>query len=298
MKIRIIIYLQTFVMAVCMAAVCPAFGQGQARQIWPDEVTLKGKVELPLNLTDHLPVIEARINGSGPYRFALDTGFGGMIQVTPAIAKKLGLPVVGEVKTGDPSGRNPKTARLFHADSVDVGAAHIKGIVVGEFDRPGLLEADGIIGLNIFNKLLVKLDYVGGKFTLENGSLAKDAISYSTPHGVPSIEIDVNGTKVNTDIDSGSPAEVSLPLAMAKSLTLVSEPVVVGRGRSSDGEFQIYSAALKGEVRVGGITLKNPQLDFLSVFPVGNLGFRFLKSTMVTFDSANQKVRFEKPGPN
>ena len=122
----------------------------------------------------------------------------------------------------------------------------------------------------------------------------KDGIAYNTEHGVPNIEIDVNGQKVKTDIDSGSPALVSLPLSLAKSLTLSSEPRVVGKGRTMDGEFDVYAAPLKGEIRIGSIILKDPQIDMVSVFPVGNIGFQFLRTLNITFDPANRRVRFEK----
>ena len=43
------------------------------------------------------------------------------------------------------------------------------------------------------------------------------------------------------------------------------------------------------------MTLTNPQLDFIDIFPVGNIGSRFLSDYMVTFDPENQRVKFEKP---
>ena len=43
---------------------------------------------------------------------------------------------------------------------------------------------------------------------------------------------------------------------------------------------------------VGSITLSNPQLDFVDVFPIGNLGSRFLKERVVTFDPKNKRLRF------
>jgi hypothetical protein len=35
------------------------------------------------------------------------------------------------------------------------------------------------------------------------------------------------------------------------------------------------------------------RLDFLDL-PIGNLGFRFLKNLVVTFDSKNRRVQFSK----
>src|SRR5216684_1361709 len=87
----------------------------------PGEVMIGGRVQIPMDLTNHVPVIEAKVNGKGPFRFAVDSGDGGMIQVTPALEEKLGLPVIGEAISGDPSGKNQKTVRILHAESVDIG---------------------------------------------------------------------------------------------------------------------------------------------------------------------------------
>jgi predicted aspartyl protease len=270
--------------------------QGPTEPTRPDKVIIRGPVDLPLDMTNHVPVIEAKINGKGPYRFALDTGFGGMVEVTAALAEQLAMPAIGEMKAGDPSGRNPRTVRLFRAESVDVGSAHFGGVSVSESSRGNPGDTDGVIGLSLFQGLLVRFDYVNGRFVVRSGSLSAEAsLAYSNERGVPSIGIDVYGVKAKVDIDSGSPAELSLPLSMAKSLPLAAKPQVVGRGRTADGDFDVYGATLNGQVRVGGIVLTNPRLDFVSVFPNGNLGYRFLKNLIVTFDPTNRRVRFEKP---
>ncbi len=263
----------------------------------PGEVLIHGKVQLPMDLTHHVPVIEAKVNGKGPFRFQVDTGFGGMIQVTPAIAKTLALPVIGESIGGDPSGKNQRTMRVYSAEAVDVGDAHF-GQVEAIEGSPHFEGIDGVIGLQLFNGLIVTFDYPNSHFNVDGGALpAADGVkilTYRADRGVPNIEIDVAGHKVSTDIDSGSPALVSIPLPLAKSLPLASEPQVVGHGRTVGNEFDIYSAPMKGDVHVGAITLTDPHLDFVDLFPVANLGFRFLKDYVVTFDPANHRVRFVK----
>jgi CubicO group peptidase (beta-lactamase class C family) len=264
----------------------------------PGEVMIGGPVRIPMDLTRHVPVIEAKINGKGPFRFQVDSGFGGNIEVTPEVAQKLSLPAAGEMLTGDPSGKNQKTARVLHADSVDVGEAHLGDVGVQE-GGPHAEGVDGVIGLQLFTSLIVTFDYPNARLEVDSGGLpAADGakvLSYTAEHGVPSIEIEVAGVKVKTDIDSGSPALVSLPLALAKSLPLAEEPRVMGHGRTAGSEFDVYAAPLKGDVHVGAITISNPMVDFVEIFPVGNVGFRFLKDLVVTFDPANHRVRFVKP---
>jgi len=263
----------------------------------PGEVLIRGKVQLPMDLTRHVPVIEAKVNGKGPFRFQVDTGFGGMLQVTPALAQQLALPVIGESISGDPSGKNQRTTRLLSADSVDVGDAHFGQVEASE-GGPHFEGIDGVIGLHLFNGLTVTFDYPNKLFNAGGGALpaadGANVLTYNVEHGVPNIEVDVAGHKVKTDIDSGSPALLSLPLSIAKSLPLASEPQVVGHGRTPSNEFDVYSAPMNGEAHIGAITLTNPRVDFVEIFPVGNLGFRFLKDYAVTFDPANHRVRFVK----
>ncbi|HEV8592797.1 MAG TPA: retropepsin-like aspartic protease [Pyrinomonadaceae bacterium] len=284
-----------FLLTVYLTVTGIALGQDASNPPAPNEASEHGPVEMRLNVINHIPVIEAKIDGKGPFRFALDTGFSGAVEVTSTLAEQLDLPVIGSARAGDPSGRNPITVRLFRASSVYIGSAHFHGVTVNESLRRGPIDTDGVIGLKLFERMLVKLDYFHGKFALNSGSLSSDSsLAYDIPHGVPSIEIDVNGIKTHVDIDSGGPAAVTLPLSMAGSLTLTGEPVVVGHGRTADGEFDIYSSTLVGNVRVGDVTLANPRLDFVSIFPNGNLGYGFLRNLIVTFDPANRRVQFEK----
>jgi CubicO group peptidase (beta-lactamase class C family)/predicted aspartyl protease len=278
-----------------LMGLAPAQRRAGGGQSEPDEVIIRGPVDLPMAFERHVPVIEAKINGKGPFRFEVDTGFGGMMMVSSALAQQLGLPVVGEQRTGDPSGRDPKMRRVMRVESVDVDTAHFGGVDAVESERTRE-NIDGIIGLSLFKGMLVTFDYPKSRFKLSGGTLPPaGALAYTTEHGVPSFEIEVNGSKTKVDIDSGSPGEVTLPLSEAKALTLEAEPAVVGRGMTADGPFDVYAAKLKGTVKIGEIALENPRLDFTSVFPIGNVGSRFLSKLVVTFDPANRRVRFAPP---
>ncbi len=264
----------------------------------PGEVMIGGAVQIPMALANHVPVIEAKVNGKGPFRFQVDSGYGGMIQVSPALAQTLSLPVIGEAIAGDPSGKNARTVHILHAESVDIGSAHFGQVDVGEMGGLVMEGVDGVIGLQLFTSLIVTFDYPNGRFEIDGGGLpAADGtkvLTYSAEHGIPTIEVDVAGVKVKADIDSGSPALLSIPLSLAKSLPLAEEPRVVGHARTVSNEFDVYGASLKGEAHVGAVTLINPRLDFVEIFPIANLGFRFLKDYAVTFDPANHRVRFAK----
>jgi len=253
------------------------------------------EVIFPMDVNSRMPVIEAKINGQGPYRFTLDTGFNGSLAISATLADQMSLAEIEEIKVGDPSGRKPRTVRLFRADSITIGSMNFNSIDIIESVLGDLINTDGLIGLSVFQELLVKFDYINKKIILCSGSLPiNKSLVYTTEYGIPSIEISINHITLKVNIDSGSPAEISLPLNLAKSLPLSEEPKVVGHGRTLDGEFEVYSARLNGDVHVGEISITNPHLNFTSVFPVGNLGSRFLKNLIVIFDPTNHRVQFEK----
>jgi predicted aspartyl protease len=253
----------------------------------PDSVLMHGPVDVPMTFETHVPAIEAMINGKGPYRFEIDTGFGGMAEVSEELAKTLGLPVIGEALSGDPSGRAPKPRRILRAESLDVDTLHFGGVQIVE-------GRNNILGLGLFRSLVVTFDYPNSRFKARAGSLPADAMTYTAEHGIPSIDIDVAGQKFNVNIDSGSPGELTLPLSAAKSLPLASEPAVVGKAVTADGPFEIYAAPLKGEAHIGAAVLTDPRIDFVPVFPIGNLGSRFLKHYAVSFDPANKRMTISK----
>src|SRR6059058_2054410 len=123
----------------------------------PDEVIIRGPLDVPFTLAQHVPVIEAKIDGKGPFRLAVDTGFGGLLHVSPKVAEQLAMPVVGEAMTGDPSGRNPQRVKVLRAESVDIGTLHFGGVDAGE--HAVLSDVDGVVGLNLFRGFLVTFDY-------------------------------------------------------------------------------------------------------------------------------------------
>ncbi|HEX7190329.1 MAG TPA: serine hydrolase [Thermoanaerobaculia bacterium] len=284
-------------------AVRPLLGVAPMRRVRagapepPGEVMIGGRSELPMAFAHHVPVIEGKVNGKGPFRFALDTGFAGVMMVSADVAKQLGLNVVGETVAGDPSGKNGQVVRQAHVDSFDAGNVHLGDFLAGIEVEHRLDDTDGVVGLKMFHSLLVTLDYPKKKIVIDGGKLpANDphVLKYRAEHGIPNIDVDVAGTKVSMDIDAGSPALLSVPLSLAKSLPLEAEPRVVGHARTVSNEFDIYGATLKGEAHIGEVTVANPQLDFVDIFPVGNIGSRFLSQYVVTFDPANQLVRFSK----
>ncbi|HET7496780.1 MAG TPA: serine hydrolase, partial [Candidatus Eisenbacteria bacterium] len=100
-----------------------------AREEKPASTVLPaGGAVVPMAWAGHLASVEVTLNGQGPFRFAIDTGAAGCLRIDEAVARKLGLPVVGEARVGDPSGKNMKTAEIVAVDSLAAGGARFAGL--------------------------------------------------------------------------------------------------------------------------------------------------------------------------
>jgi predicted aspartyl protease len=254
-------------------------------------------VRAPFTLDHHIPVLDVKINGQGPFRLGLDTGHSGMLTLSREIATQLKLEKVGEVRASDPSGQNAQTRDLVGVASLEIGGARFENVesTVSDGPRPDRT-AVGIMGYALFQDLLLTLDYPKNELRLERGALpeadGKQVLTLSKGRGVPAFELMIGGRKVMTDIDAGSPALLTVPLAVAKELPLVGEMEVVGQGRTISGPFEILAAEVKGDVTIGPRTLHDPRIDIVERFPTANIGYRFLRDYAVTFDARNGRVAF------
>lgn len=237
--------------------------------------------------------LSVKLHGEGPFRFGFDTGQSVGVLLSPALAAKLSLPVVDHIDASDGTSRMP--VDVVRVDSVEIG-----GVDLGEQTsivlQPGT-DVDGAIGFPLFSGLLVELDYVGGRLRIRRGELpapdGRTVLALTNLQGIPMVPITIGAETVQAVLDSGSEADLLVPLSMADKLPLDGPPVRSGRMRTLFGEFDLLTAHLKGRVNLGGIELVDPELTFSDHFTEVNVGGKFLSRFRVTFDPARGRVQFE-----
>ena len=134
-----------------------------ARPRVPNDVTIAGgKTLVPIEFDGDV-IVEARLNGRGPFAFILDTG--GHDLITPEAALALDLKPVGAGTSGG-AGEGTLPEQYVRLDRVDIGGLSMRdqlfSVIPLQFDtvergaRPAIA---GILGLELFERLIVRLNY-------------------------------------------------------------------------------------------------------------------------------------------
>ena len=254
-----------------------------------------------LAFDDHLgpPVVEAWINGRGPFKLILDTGAGGGLILEQAIADSLGLKRMGSADMGDPGHPQSLKASVSRVDSLRLGDVMLRDVLTiyraGFMPIPGPDRPQGVISYALLGELLLTIDYGTHTVEMVRGSLpiasGDSIVNYETRHGVPAIPVALGDLRLTADLDCGSSHGLTLPERYLDSLRFTSSPTVIEHGRTVNGESVIRGAPLAGELRLGGKTYVKPIIGFWSM-PVANLGHQFLRDFAVTIDQRNKRIRF------
>ena len=274
-----------------------------ADPVGPDTIELATEtVRVPFELARSrpVPVVEASLNGRGPFRFFLDTGASGCVLDSRLMAE-LGLVSQGKTEVGDPSRNQPLQADVLRIEELVLGGLRARGLPAVAFDRSSLDRGDGvrgILGLSLFTRHLLTLDYGEKAVLVRAGALERDA-----PHvvpfeleGVPRVLIDVDGALLEATIDSGSPSGITLPHAFAQEHTFLEPLAVIARGRTVNSEFEVRGGRLDGDVSLAGHVFADPFVQTNELFDHVNLGYEVLRHFALTIDLAQKLASFERRG--
>jgi Aspartyl protease len=243
------------------------------------------------------PLVNVTINGKGPYPFILDTG-ASITAIDPDLIKELALP----------SAHGGLSPMLSRAEELRVGDAVLRGVTV--LPAPGMLGSmggatppRGILSASYFSGALITLDYPGKKVIIRNGALPapdnQTVFAYNADDTLPRLPIKIAGHEFRPHVDSGSPSGLTLPMEFSDKLPLSDKLVEAGRARTPGGEYPILRGTLAAQVELGGYKLDVKEIRFSDLRPgsdpaVGNLGYAFLKDFVITLDSKNRRLKFDR----
>ena len=259
----------------------------------------------PMQFRGLMPVIEVKLNGQGPFFFAIDTGGGMQADIDPAIAAQLNLQPTGKVLIGDPSRENDREMELTSIASLTFGGAEFRNVTAlirAQRITKDYPEVDGFLGFALFTEYLLTLDYPAMQVRLARGALPKangaDILPFEIENRIPVIEVAVGKLRMKAHVDSGNfVAGFILPEEVVEQLTLLSQPVTVGHARSITNRIEIKQAQLKDTIRIGSFQYPEATIAFPAPSDT-NVGFKVLREFAITFDQKNKRMKFERAATN
>jgi len=280
----------------------PAEGRFQ-RRVEPIRVDLPaGGVEVPMQRQLHLPVVEAMVNGQGPFRFGLDTGASGALALDKRLIEEIDFPSVGDIEVYDGTGVGSRRTPVRRVDTLAIGGAvfHDLDAISGDYNRGplGSEPIDGIIGIGLFWDLTLTLDYPADRVRISREALpepnGRNIFALDPDGAIPTIPVRIGDQTYTAHLDARNMGALVIPSEVAATLAFADEPRVIGQARTQVNTIEIKGATLDGPLWIGEFEFQNLTAVFADIFRTLNVGSRIMGEFTITLDGPNSRVRFAR----
>jgi aspartyl protease len=265
----------------------------------PQDAVLDGMTSVPMQMRRGHPVVPIRIDDGPVLHVLFDTGASN--DVTPSVARRLHLHVVGDGKAGG-FGAGVVSRRYTSVKRLRIGDAelHDQPFAVIAGDDAGI---DGTIGCEIMQRFAVRFDFRGGRVDLSRDVDAFGITAAPIPMRLSGCEPEIDGAL------DGMPGALGIDTGDANSL-LVLAPFVrahrlVARYKANEmivsGAVAGYAAGLRAiarTVRVGPVIINDVPIE-LSIMSkgaandpteLGNVGIQILSRFEPVFDYRSSRM--------
>jgi hypothetical protein len=108
---------------------------------------------------------------------------------------------------------------------------------------------------------------------------------------LPGVTVEIGGRSYDAHIDTGAPGMLAFPAAMAGELPLDGELRPSARpARLADGvPRETREGRIRGIVRIGPLTLENPEARFIDGLQRVNVGMAALRGVTIVLDPAERR---------
>jgi predicted aspartyl protease len=281
----------------------------------PDDTTVSGgKTTVPVEVKGYV-IVEARLNGRGPFAFILDTG--GHAILTPAAVAALGLTAGGAGSSGG-AGSGQLSVQYTKVDRMEIGGATLKDqrflVIPLQYnttergDRPALA---GILGLELLERLSARLDYRNQTLTIwpresYRHSGPGTAVSITFADDIPLVPGKIGEAAGDFALDTGNSSSLLVQHVWAEKNGLADtmkrgvKMVSFGSGGASPNwASRIADFEVAGDVFHHVIARYAEDKDgaFSSRTEAGNIGNDVLQHFTLDFDYEHNRIWFERvPG--
>jgi predicted aspartyl protease len=275
-------------------------------------------IEIPFEFIHGEIIVQASLNGNGPFSMMLDTGADPSI-VELSTAKSLALKISSSGATGSGGGTDQNLAYETSLPLVQLGGLAATNVDALAMDLSKISSGLGrpitaVLGYSLLKKRIVQIDYPHQKVRFLTTAPSCPAATHSKSRGCTLLPfrykddilasgVTLNGKPVTANVDTGSNSNFQLTPAAVDRLGL-SADVARAHPSSSTG----FNGNLKNRegtvrnVRVGTISLNEPPVVF---FGQGmgmdkehwdlRIGSAFLKDYVVTLDYPHGRITLAAP---
>ncbi|GAN00539.1 hypothetical protein U91I_04205 [alpha proteobacterium U9-1i] len=259
----------------------------------------QSSASIALDMTAPRPTAQLVIGDADPVTAIFDTGAAASV-LRLSYAERIGVPNQGPASAHGPNGA-PVSGFRTRIDDARLGDASFTGAMAVALDIPLPLEGvDAIIGPGVFSGRLVRFDFPAGIAHVVPRTADNTPSGEATPyhgentHGrvrrIPAVRVDIPGApEIVAIADSGSARGLLLPLTLAHSLPL-SEPLTSGEPvRMVGAQFPSLTSRINGNVRIGPLTIENPQVRFADGIGMSVVGMEILRDAILVLDPAEHR---------
>ena len=276
----------------------------------PDDFSIAGgKTIVPVEFDGDV-IVEARLNGQGPFAFILDTG--GHDILTPDAAGALGLNPVG-AGTGGGSGEGKAPEQYARVDRLEIGGLTMRNqaftIIPLQYDtvergaRPPLA---GILGLELFERFAMRLDYHARTLEFEPLSVYRHrgkgiAVPIFFSDDEPLLVGRIAGMSGDVGLDTGNSGTLIVQGIWADTHGLKQQMMsgFPSLGFGMGGASSNWSSRVDFEIagqrfpRIIGRYAPDKRGAFSSRTESGNVGNQILSNFTLDFDYGHSQIWFE-----
>lgn len=263
------------------------------------------RTTVPFELVGNHVVVDAKINGHGPFGLILDTG--GQTDLTVATAKALAITARGKTGVGG-VGAGVEPSGYAHDLLIEIGGFSFKrqsSLVMDLPQPPQNRPLQGMLGYELLRRIVVEIDYQTRTLTLTDPklfdrTLAGVAIPFDYSDHMPEIAGSFEGIEGRFRIDTGSGSELIISAPFAEQYHMrerhphgVERVSGGGVGGSTTGYVTRSNDLKLGPIAIGEIVTELSAQKagaFADPSYTGNVGGKLLKRFIVTFDYSRQRL--------
>jgi len=257
---------------------------------------------LPVRWVGWYAFVEVRIDGKGPYSMLLDTGTSFTLVSRRVAAAHPGGAVAPEDEGNlvDSGGRRLPANSGVIVDEMDLAGIRFSRFAAVVMDMDGVsdtfgMPVDGILGISLFTKGLLCIDYPAREIWHSEGSLpepdGETVLPLVLDGGVPRVDLKWKGIPIRAVLDSGSNGGIELE-RWPPGAAFLAGPVPGRMSIAGGGVVGRDSCArVRGGLSLGSYRLVDPVLTVQS--GPARIGATVLSRFRMTLDLANERVRLE-----